>query len=109
MILVLVQRVQGIGKQLPANLFWFARKNKRFVVAPSHAFSQNDNNDFMHNKVMVIDDRIVVTGSYNFSESAESNDENVLILESSPVDAAYTAYFEGLFAQYQKRGTPLPL
>ena len=37
----------------------------------------------MHNKVIIIDDRIVVTGSYNFSENAESNDENMLILESS--------------------------
>jgi phosphatidylserine/phosphatidylglycerophosphate/cardiolipin synthase-like enzyme len=94
--------------KIPAALFWFARKDKRFVAAPSHAYSQNDNNDFMHNKVMIIDDRIVVTGSYNFSENAESNDENMLILESSAVAAAYTAYFESLFTQYQKRGTPLP-
>ncbi len=35
----------------------------------------------MHHKVLVIDDRVVVTGSYNFSRSAEErNDENVLIV-----------------------------
>ena len=34
---------------------------------------------------MIIDDRIVITGSYNFSENAESNDENTLILESGDV------------------------
>ena len=95
--------------KIPATLFWFATKDKRFVAAPSHAYSQNDNNDFMHNKVIIIDDRIVITGSYNFSENAESNDENMLILESNAVAAAYTTYFEDLFAQYQKRGTPLPL
>ncbi len=56
----------------------------------------------MYNKVMIIDDRIVVTGSYNFSENAESNDKNMLILESSMAAAAYTKYFELLFEQYQK-------
>jgi phosphatidylserine/phosphatidylglycerophosphate/cardiolipin synthase-like enzyme len=94
--------------KIPVALFWFARKDKRFVAAPSHPYSQNDNNDFMHNKVMIIDDRFVITGSYNFSENAESNDENMLILESSAAAAAYTTYFEVLFEQYQKHGAPLP-
>ena len=82
---------RGTSK-IPPALFWFARKDKRFVAAPSHAYSENDNNDFMHNKVMIIDDRIVITGSYNFSENAESNDENTLILESGDVADAYTTY-----------------
>jgi phosphatidylserine/phosphatidylglycerophosphate/cardiolipin synthase-like enzyme len=82
----------GTSKIPPAS-FWFARKDKRFVAAPSHAFSENDNNDFMHNKVMILDDNTVITGSsYNFSESAESNDENMLILESSDVANAYSTY-----------------
>lgn len=95
--------------KIPAALFWFAnKKDKRFVAAPSHAYSKHDNNDFMHNKVMIIDDRIVVTGSYNFSEGAESNDENTLMfLESKQVGAAYTEYFDALFEQYQKHGALL--
>lgn len=37
-----------------------------------------------HNKVMLIDDDIVITGSYNFTNSAEKrNAENLLILRSS--------------------------
>lgn len=37
----------------------------------------------MHHKVIIIDGRTVVTGSYNFSKSAEErNDENVLIVHS---------------------------
>jgi phosphatidylserine/phosphatidylglycerophosphate/cardiolipin synthase-like enzyme len=94
--------------KIPPALFWFVRKDKRFVAAPSHAFSENDNNDFMHNKVMILDERIVITGSYNFSESAESNDENMLILESADVATAYTEYFNALFEQYQKHGAPMP-
>ena len=75
---------------------------------PSHPYTKIDNNDFMHNKVIIIDDRIVVTGSYNFSENAESNDENMLILESSRIADVYTQYFDRLFEQYQKHGAPLP-
>src|SRR5207302_763452 len=44
--------------------------------------------DFMHNKVLVIDDT-VVTGSYNFSRSAQFNAENILFIESAPLAEAY--------------------
>ena len=40
-----------------------------------------DDPDEMHHKVIIIDERILVTGSYNFSRSAEErNDENTLII-----------------------------
>jgi phosphatidylserine/phosphatidylglycerophosphate/cardiolipin synthase-like enzyme len=52
----------------------------------------------MHHKVILIDDAIVVTGSYNFSRSAEEqNDENVLILHAPPVAAEYLIEFERIF------------
>jgi phosphatidylserine/phosphatidylglycerophosphate/cardiolipin synthase-like enzyme len=89
--------------------FWFANGDKRFVAANSHAFNgTGDKNDFMHNKVMIIDDKVVITGSYNFSENAEANDENLLIFESMAVAKAYDRYFNALFAQYQKTGAKLP-
>jgi phosphatidylserine/phosphatidylglycerophosphate/cardiolipin synthase-like enzyme len=89
-------------------LFWFAQGDPRFVAAPSHAFSQNDHNDFMHNKVLIIDNKTVVAGSYNFSENAEANDENMLVIESPQVATAYTNYFDALFRQYEQHGAPLP-
>jgi len=89
-------------------LFWFANGDKRFVAALSHPFSQKDQNDFMHNKIMVIDNRTVVTGSYNFSENAERNDENMVVIESPVIAAAYTRYFDALFNQYKAHGLPLP-
>ncbi len=47
-----------------------------------------------HNKVMVIDDRTVVTGSFNFSISATCcNAENLLVLRSPELAAAYAANF----------------
>lgn len=44
--------------KIPAALFWFARRDKRSVAALSHAYNEYDNNEFMHNKVIIIDDRI---------------------------------------------------
>jgi phosphatidylserine/phosphatidylglycerophosphate/cardiolipin synthase-like enzyme len=102
-----MQPPKGKSKTDPA-LFWFARGDKRFVAAPSHAYSQQDNNDFMHNKAMILDDRVVITGSYNFSEHAEVNDENMLMIQSPAVAKAYNAYFDAVFAQYTKHGAPLP-
>jgi phosphatidylserine/phosphatidylglycerophosphate/cardiolipin synthase-like enzyme len=89
--------------------FWFANGDPRFVAANSHAFNgTGDKNDFMHNKVMIIDDKVVITGSYNFSENAEANDENLLVFESAALAGAYNRYFNALFAQYQKTGLKLP-
>lgn len=46
----------------------------------------------MHHKVFIIDGKTVVTGSYNFSKNAESqNDENILVLRSEKIAALYTA------------------
>jgi phosphatidylserine/phosphatidylglycerophosphate/cardiolipin synthase-like enzyme len=57
------------------------------------------NPDRMHHKVIVIDARTVITGSYNFSRSAEQfNDENVVILHDPNVAARYLEEFERVFA-----------
>jgi phosphatidylserine/phosphatidylglycerophosphate/cardiolipin synthase-like enzyme len=57
----------------------------------------------MHHKVIVIDRSTVVTGSYNFSASAEkSNDENTLIIHNPEIAALYLAEFERVFGQAEK-------
>jgi phosphatidylserine/phosphatidylglycerophosphate/cardiolipin synthase-like enzyme len=54
----------------------------------------------MHHKVIVIDERIVITGSYNFTSRAErTNDENLLIIDDPTLAAAYLAEFERVFEQ----------
>ncbi len=53
------------------------------------------NKQFMHNKVIVVDARYVVTGSFNFSTSAEeSNDENVIIIDNPEIAQLYLQDFE---------------
>jgi phosphatidylserine/phosphatidylglycerophosphate/cardiolipin synthase-like enzyme len=47
-----------------------------------------------HNKIMIIDGKTVITGSFNFTASAQCcNAENLLILHSSELAAAYAANF----------------
>ena len=54
----------------------------------------------MHHKVVVIDGCIVITGSYNWSRSAEeSNDENIIILRSSLIAEEYLEEFNRIWAE----------
>jgi phosphatidylserine/phosphatidylglycerophosphate/cardiolipin synthase-like enzyme len=55
--------------------------------------------NFMHNKVLVIDNT-VITGSYNFSRSAQFNAENILFIESAPFAETYSAYIDHLNSKY---------
>jgi phosphatidylserine/phosphatidylglycerophosphate/cardiolipin synthase-like enzyme len=48
-----------------------------------------------HNKVMVIDGEVVITGSFNFTKSAEhSNAENLLVIRDKALAEKYTANWE---------------
>jgi len=52
------------------------------------------NSNLMHHKFMVIDGKIVGTGSYNFSVSAEDfNDENFIVLISGEIAELYSSEF----------------
>lgn len=58
----------------------------------------NPNN--MHHKVIIIDQRVVIMGSYNFSNSAENrNDENTLIVSNADWAAQFMQEFDRLFVQ----------
>lgn len=48
----------------------------------------------MHNKVMIIDKKIVVTGSYNWSNAAEQNAENLLIIRDRQVADEFCEQWE---------------
>jgi phosphatidylserine/phosphatidylglycerophosphate/cardiolipin synthase-like enzyme len=57
----------------------------------------------MHHKVILIDDEIVITGSYNFSNNAEhNNDENTLIIHNQAIAAVYLAEFRQIYAMSQR-------
>ena len=60
---------------------------------------RDGNPSFLHHKVIIVDERIVMTGSLNYSTSAEeSNDENVLIIDNPEIAALYIQEFERVWA-----------
>jgi phosphatidylserine/phosphatidylglycerophosphate/cardiolipin synthase-like enzyme len=61
----------------------------------STPYSPSSRHDFMHDKVLVVDDT-VVTGSYNFSRNAE----NVLLITSPALAETYAATIAHLIQKY---------
>jgi phosphatidylserine/phosphatidylglycerophosphate/cardiolipin synthase-like enzyme len=55
---------------------------------------QDGNPGFMHEKVIIIDGHLVITGSLNYSSSAdEENNENVVIVDNPDIAALYLQEF----------------
>jgi len=58
----------------------------------------SSNNYIMHNKFAVIDSKIVITGSYNWTASASTrNDENLLVIDDKEVILRFHKQFENLW------------
>lgn len=69
-----------------------------------------------HDKIIIVDDDIVLTGSFNFVKVAETkNGENLLILKSKPLAEEYVKNWEKHFthsvpaAPEKEKGTEVPL
>jgi phosphatidylserine/phosphatidylglycerophosphate/cardiolipin synthase-like enzyme len=59
---------------------------------------QDGNPAFLHDKVIVVDERVVITGSLNFSTNAEeSNDENVIIIDNADMARLYMQEFDRIW------------
>jgi phosphatidylserine/phosphatidylglycerophosphate/cardiolipin synthase-like enzyme len=52
----------------------------------------------LHSKVIIIDGKTVITGSFNFSAAAEkSNDENIVIIHDAGIAGQYLQAFEPVY------------
>ncbi|GAB4543014.1 MAG: phospholipase D-like domain-containing protein [Anaerolineales bacterium] len=59
---------------------------------------QDGNPSFLHDKIIIIDNSIVVTGSLNFSSNADdSNEENVLIIDNADIAALYLREYQQIW------------
>lgn len=76
--------VQGVFERTQAASGYSAYERLRSAGSPVNVFyDANPRN--MHHKVIIIDQQTVITGSFNFSESADkSNDENIVIIRNNP-------------------------
>jgi phosphatidylserine/phosphatidylglycerophosphate/cardiolipin synthase-like enzyme len=58
------------------------------------------NPHLMHHKVIIIDGKVVITGSYNFSKNAEyNNDENTVIIHNADIAALYLNEFQRVYEE----------
>jgi phosphatidylserine/phosphatidylglycerophosphate/cardiolipin synthase-like enzyme len=58
----------------------------------------------MHHKVIIIDESIVVLGSYNFTNSAETrNDENLIVIYNEQIAAEFMKEFIRVHSQAQAK------
>ena len=61
---------------------------------------RDGNEGQMHHKVMIIDENTVILGSYNFTHSAETkNDENLIVIYSEEIAAQFMAEFQRVHTQ----------
>jgi phosphatidylserine/phosphatidylglycerophosphate/cardiolipin synthase-like enzyme len=61
---------------------------------------QDGSSFFLHHKVVIVDESIVIVGSFNFSSNATtSNDENMLIIYDPTIAALYVQEFDRMWAQ----------
>jgi phosphatidylserine/phosphatidylglycerophosphate/cardiolipin synthase-like enzyme len=61
---------------------------------------RDGNGGLMHHKVMIIDENTVIFGSYNFTNSAETkNDENLIVIYNEQIAEQFIAEFQRVYAQ----------
>lgn len=61
----------------------------------------NKKDSFMHNKFCIIDNRIVISGSYNWTKKARLNDENILVVtDNNDLTAQFVSKFQDLKPQF---------
>ena len=66
-------------------------------------FYYSDINDMVHHKFCIIDNKTVITGSYNWTYYAENrNWENIVILEDSEIVQGYIQEFEKVIQNHTK-------
>ena len=70
-----------------------------------------DGNSYkLHHKVIIIDHRYVVTGSYNFTQNAETrNDENSVIIDSVSLANRYEQEFSRVYQQAKSKQSRRPI
>jgi len=79
---------------------WDAVKD-RLIPKHSTPYSPNGPHDFMHNKVLVVDRKRVVTGSFNFSQNATKNAENMITMHDETIAGQYDQYIKNLVSKYR--------
>jgi phosphatidylserine/phosphatidylglycerophosphate/cardiolipin synthase-like enzyme len=73
--------------------------------------TDEDSSRLMHNKFAILDQKVVWTGSWNYTDVATyKTNENVIVLESPEIAAVYAAKFKHMFeeGQFARSRHPAP-
>jgi phosphatidylserine/phosphatidylglycerophosphate/cardiolipin synthase-like enzyme len=93
---------RGVDVDIVIDDDWYFRPGSDYqdIVDAGIDIRGDERGGLMHHKVMIIDGYIIVTGSYNWSASAEdSNDENILIIKSTIIASEYIDEFKRIWSQ----------
>ena len=87
----------------PTNFMEFAPDFNRFIEAGGIFRLSKPENGFMHHKFCIIDNEILITGSYNWTYNAENrNIENIVISDVSSVVEEFQNEFSRLIRTTEK-------
>lgn len=94
-------QVRGVFEKVGSGT-QYSEYNALKRLAGADAIRIDGNKHVMHHKVFIIDGKTVVTGSFNFSDSAdEKNDENLIVIHDEAIAQQYRAEFARVHAQGQ--------
>jgi phosphatidylserine/phosphatidylglycerophosphate/cardiolipin synthase-like enzyme len=90
-------RVQGVFEGRNADLV-YSEFGRMYSLDPPMDVRLDGNTYMMHHKVIIVDDKVVALGSFNFSENADmANDENLLIIYDRGIASLYRAEFRRMY------------
>jgi len=73
-----------------------------FLTGKAPDVLEDSNCYILHHKAIIIDERTVITGSYSFTNSAErDNDENLVIVDDLALARMYLQEFQRAYARAQ--------
>jgi phosphatidylserine/phosphatidylglycerophosphate/cardiolipin synthase-like enzyme len=92
-------RVQGVFEGRNADPV-YSEFSRMVSMDPPMDVRLDGNTYMMHHKVIIVDDEVVVLGSFNFSENADTaNDENLLIIYDRGIASLYRAEFRRIYGE----------
>ena len=104
-IRVLLDRKSNDPKENEYTKYLYLKKNGiniRFAAA--HTYKRWKRSGIMHNKFAIFDNKIVETGSLNWTASAfVVNDENVLVIRRQDIANVYEEKFEALWEKAKEK------
>jgi len=97
---LLVLHQQGVDVQIVVDSSQTGQSSSQYddLVALGLNIRRDGQSHKLHHKVIIIDGRYVITGSYNFSENAESrNDENSVVIDNQNIAQSFGMEFSDIF------------